>query len=212
MGASTNKRRQKLTAKRERQILDAALSVFSQKGFFQATTAEIAQAAGVAEGTIYNYYRSKRDLLLSLISSYIEAEHVIGILEHPSEAGDRVLLHSLIKDRINTGFANVDRLLLLMSEIQRDPELRQQYLDKVGKPILERVQEYLESGIERKAFRPLITAVTARALMGMVIGLAILYYMEGETGPLRKIPSSVTANEVHKLFLEGIQVKRGKGG
>jgi AcrR family transcriptional regulator len=212
METKKNKRKQKLITKREQQILDAALSVFSQKGFSEATTAEIAQAAGVAEGTIYNYYRSKRDLLLSLISSYLEAEQVIGLLECPSEAGERILLHSLIKDRISTGFANVDHLFLLMSEIQRDPELRQQYIDKVGKPMLERLEKYLESGIGRKAFRPAITPVVARALMGMVIGLTILYYMEGETGPLRKIPWSVTANEVHKLFLEGIQVKRRKGG
>jgi len=212
MKTSKGEKRNKLAEQRERQILDAALRVFSKKGFAQATTAEIAQEAGVAEGTIYNYYKSKHDLLLSLISGYIEAERMIDILEHPAKPGDTVLLNSLIQDRLNIGFANVDRLLLLMSEMQRDPELRQQYLQKVGKPIIERLEKYFKSGVNAGAFRPSNTNVTARALMGMVIGLAILHYIEGETGQLRKIPSQVVADEVSKLFLEGIRKKKVKGG
>jgi AcrR family transcriptional regulator len=55
---------------RRQQILDAALSVFSKKGYGEATVPDIAREAGVAVGTIYNYYDSKRDLLMSLIASW----------------------------------------------------------------------------------------------------------------------------------------------
>src|SRR5438128_10647211 len=47
-------------------ILDAAVKVFAERGFFNATVAEIARAAGVADGTIYLYFKSKDDVLLSL--------------------------------------------------------------------------------------------------------------------------------------------------
>src|SRR5256714_9828099 len=47
-------------------ILDAAVKVFAERGFFSATVAEIARAAGVADGTIYLYFKSKDDVLLSL--------------------------------------------------------------------------------------------------------------------------------------------------
>src|SRR5262245_15390074 len=47
-------------------ILDAAVLVFAEKGFYGAKVAEIAREAGVADGTIYLYFKSKDDLLISL--------------------------------------------------------------------------------------------------------------------------------------------------
>ena len=47
-------------------ILDAAVKVFAERGYFSSTVAEIARAAGVADGTIYLYFKSKDDLLLRL--------------------------------------------------------------------------------------------------------------------------------------------------
>jgi TetR/AcrR family fatty acid metabolism transcriptional regulator len=57
--------------KRER-ILDAAERVFAERGFFHARVAEIARAAGVADGTIYLYFKSKDDLLISLFETRME--------------------------------------------------------------------------------------------------------------------------------------------
>jgi len=54
--------------KRER-ILDAAERVFAQHGFFAARVSEIAKQAGVADGTIYLYFKSKDDLLISLFEN-----------------------------------------------------------------------------------------------------------------------------------------------
>ncbi|MEZ4368511.1 MAG: TetR/AcrR family transcriptional regulator [Kofleriaceae bacterium] len=58
-------------AKRER-ILDAAERVFARHGFFAAKVAEIAREADVADGTIYIYFKSKDDLLISLFESRME--------------------------------------------------------------------------------------------------------------------------------------------
>ncbi len=57
--------------KRER-ILDAAETVFAQHGFFAAKVSEIAKEAGVADGTIYLYFKNKDDLLISLFESRME--------------------------------------------------------------------------------------------------------------------------------------------
>jgi TetR/AcrR family transcriptional regulator, fatty acid metabolism regulator protein len=57
--------------KRER-ILDAAEHIFAQHGFFAAKVAQIADRAGVADGTIYLYFKSKDDLLISLFESRME--------------------------------------------------------------------------------------------------------------------------------------------
>src|SRR4051812_41244793 len=58
--------------KRQR-ILDAAVRIFAEQGFFNAKVSQIADAAGVADGTIYLYFKSKDDLLISLFEDRMEA-------------------------------------------------------------------------------------------------------------------------------------------
>src|SRR5688572_15527741 len=65
--------------KRER-ILDAAERVFARSGFFQARVADIAREAGIADGTIYLYFKSKDEILISLFESRME--RVTHELEH----------------------------------------------------------------------------------------------------------------------------------
>ena len=59
------------SAKRAR-ILDAAERIFGRDGFFSAKVADVAREAGVADGTIYLYFKSKDDLLISLFESRME--------------------------------------------------------------------------------------------------------------------------------------------
>src|SRR6058998_2074295 len=56
----------RLEGTRRTQILAAAALVFARKGFDRATVTEIARAAGLAEGSIYNYFRSKGELLVHI--------------------------------------------------------------------------------------------------------------------------------------------------
>ena len=56
---------------RRAQILEAAAQVFAQHGFRGATTRAIARAAGVAEGTIFRYFPTKRHLLLALFEAFV---------------------------------------------------------------------------------------------------------------------------------------------
>jgi TetR/AcrR family fatty acid metabolism transcriptional regulator len=62
--------------KRER-ILDAAEQVFAEHGFFAARVAAIAKEAGVADGTIYLYFRNKDDLLISLFERRMEQVNLL---------------------------------------------------------------------------------------------------------------------------------------
>ena len=57
--------------KRDR-ILEAAVCVFADRGFFQSRVSDIADAAGVAGGTIYLYFKSKDDVLISLFEDKME--------------------------------------------------------------------------------------------------------------------------------------------
>jgi AcrR family transcriptional regulator len=200
-----------LATKRKQQILNAALTVFPQKGFDQASIDDIARAAGIAVGTIYNYYSSKRDILISLISNYVLTEPFIELLQQTPESTDADFLSSIIEDNLHVNFKNVEVLLLLISEIQRDPELRQQYLDQVIQPALKLLEKYLKSRVTNNVFRRLNTTVAARTFLGMIVGLSLLYRLEGEKGVLSKIPIRELVSEVAKLVLEGVQIKQVAG-
>ena len=57
-------RKKQITKQREEEILKSASRVFARRGYASATIPEIAQEAGIAVGTIYNYYRNKRELFI----------------------------------------------------------------------------------------------------------------------------------------------------
>src|SRR5258706_8080168 len=78
-------------AKRER-ILDAAVRVFAQEGFYNAKVSQIAHAAGVADGTIYLYFKSKDDLLICLFEDRMERvnENLRTALASESSSADRL--------------------------------------------------------------------------------------------------------------------------
>src|SRR5262249_37036949 len=77
--------------KRER-ILEAAVRVFAAEGFYNAKVAQIAEQAGVADGTIYLYFKSKDDLLISLFEDRMEGinANLRNALAAASSAGDKL--------------------------------------------------------------------------------------------------------------------------
>jgi TetR/AcrR family fatty acid metabolism transcriptional regulator len=57
---------------RKPQIIEAAIKVFAEKGFYNSKVADVAREAGIADGTIYNYFKNKDDLLISLFEMKVE--------------------------------------------------------------------------------------------------------------------------------------------
>ena len=198
-------RKERITEQRRQQILDAALTVFSRKGYGEATVPDIAREAGIAVGTIYNYYQSKRDLLVSLFTNYVFTQPFVMLLEQSLETDDITFFRSVIEDRLNFGFENMDRFFFLMSEVQRDPELRHQYAHEVLWPVLVLLEKYLEARISSGAFRPLDISVVSRALGGMMIGFLLLCRIEGDEGPCLSIPRRELAAMMADLVLKGLQ-------
>lgn len=200
--------KQHFMEKRRAQILDAALAVFCKKGFSEATTREIAQEAGIAEGTIYNYFQSKRELLVSLTSSQVLSEGFLNLLESDLWKDFAMLLHSLIEHRLALGFERGDTLAVLLAEIQRDPELRMQFVDEVIQPSLRLMESRLETRVASGELRPMNVAVLARAMVGMVIGFVFLHKLEREKSPIERVPRRELAAELTNLFLLGLKGDR----
>ncbi|UCG84429.1 MAG: TetR/AcrR family transcriptional regulator [Dehalococcoidia bacterium] len=198
-------RKERITEQRKQQILDAALTIFSRKGFGEATVPDIAHEAGIAVGTIYNYYQSKRDLLVSLLANYVFTQPFVMLLEQSLETDDITFLRSVIENRLDFGFENMDRFFFLLSEVQRDPELRRQYAHVVMWPVLVLLEKYLDTRVSSGTFRPLDVNVISRALGGMMIGFLLLCRIEGDEGPCLTTSRRELAAMMADLVLNGLQ-------
>jgi len=204
---ANHKKKEAIAKQRKRQIITAAREVFSQKGFSEATTAEIAQQAGVSEGTIYNYFESKRDLLISLIGGYALDESLLNLFKSPS-IGNIDSLPALLEDRIKIGFENSDLLTLLLAEIQRSPDFGEQYSEQVLMPGLALLKAYLDMRVGNGTLRPVDTEVAARIIVAMVVGLIAVHQIEGNDGFLSKYSVKDLAEEVANFMTFGLGTKK----
>jgi len=197
-------RKKQITQQRQEQILDAALQVFSRLGFDRATIPEIASEAGVAVGTIYNYYESKRDLLVAIAKKNV-IDPFTAIAQQLQSVDDPSLVTALMKNRLDFGLENMSRFLPLLMEVQRDEELRRMYSERVLLPVMNMMEKFVASRMKEGAFRDVEPAIVTRASGGMVIGFLLLYLIEGEQSPVRNIDRKKLAAELAGFILKGLQ-------
>ena len=140
---------EKMTEKQIK-VLAAAVEVFSEKGFAAASTSEIAQKAGVAEGTIFRHYKTKKDLLLSIVAPMMTKllapfvlRDFVKVLDVPHTRFED-FVRAVIKNRIEFAKKHLPVLKILVQEIPFHPELREQFKEHVAKKVLERVVPIIE--------------------------------------------------------------------
>jgi AcrR family transcriptional regulator len=212
--------RERLIEERRNQILDAAALLFARKGYKGATIREIAREAGVAEGTIYNYFDSKHDLLISLpqriswplVSSFVKSARSRG---SDKVADDEEQMARLLQASMSSMQQHTDAVKVLLAYIPfMDEEIQAQFLEQTTR-FFTRIfdfEGFLQDRIEAGTFRPLDTAIVARAFVGMVL----IFVLSQEILPGRKvIPMSYEeiAREIVQLFLYGAVARpeEGKG-
>ena len=166
--------RQQLTEARRNQILEAAVAVFASKGFSRATTREIAEVAGVSEGTIYNYFESKADLLAFLVMRLARLQELSeslaqALLEDPAAFFVRIAGNRL-------GMIAQDQRLfqVVLSELLVNDELRQRFYGLLLQETIAPLERYVSARVDRGDFRPLDVALTVRAVQSMFLGFVFL--------------------------------------
>ena len=115
-----------LVARRRRQIADAAVQLFIDKGFHKTTTRQIARAAGFSIGSLYEYFASKEDILY-MVCEAIHAEVERGVTAAMSQAkGGRDALVKIIHEYFMVCHQMSDFILLIYQESQSLPSQWQQ--------------------------------------------------------------------------------------
>lgn len=198
---------QQLIAARRVQILDAATNVFAEKGFSRATIRDVAAAAGIAAGTIYNYFPNKTALLLGLLNRLNETEQRREHFEESAEMDLDLFFEQYIAHRFETLAAgSLDLLQVLLSEILINRELREPYYTEVVEPTMALAEQYFKQWAEQGRTAPIDPSLTPRILAGTVLGVVMLRLLGDRSLQQRwyDVPQTISA-----LFLEGLRPKTG---
>lgn len=137
-------KRQQNRILRERRILDAALVVFSQKGFVSASMDDIAAEAGLTKPTLYQYFPSKDELFTAMMTE--ERDHMLESFEYPSASGMVAELYAFSWHYadvvLRPDMLNLARLII--GEAQRLPDVGRAYQASGPDRVLAGMIAYLE--------------------------------------------------------------------
>lgn len=166
-----------ITARRQ-QILAAAAQVFAEKGFHRATIKEIARVAGVADGTLYNYFQNKTDVLLAmfdLMQGTIQGDDALPALD---TVNLREFIKAFVQHPLSAFKADQFELFrVVMSEIMIDAELRKRYYMQMLLPTLQIAEQQLTQWAEIHE-QNLNVPLVVRTLSAVVMGLMMQYIMD----------------------------------
>src|SRR6266404_6222435 len=186
-------------------ILDAAIKVFAERGFHSATVAEIARAAGVADGTIYLYFKGKDDLLLRLFDEKMtellaEAKAALG--QEPTAPGKLrrfIQLHLMMVER------NPELAAVLIVEMRQSAQFLKAADRQKLTAYVDLIAEVVRSGQETGELDGNISPATVkRALFGALDELALGWLLSGRRVALKK-----TASEVAEWLVRGLLPAQG---
>lgn len=197
---------------KEEKILESAIALFSKKGFSATTTSEIAREAGVAEGTVFRYYKTKKHLLIKVMSKLIEvmSEEIIAnpvgeIFKKNKDKDDADILKMLLMNRIEMFNNYWDIIQVIITEIQFHEDIRESFFVNVIFKVKDVLGGFIESGIAKGRFKNFDSIVVSRALLGTFMTYIIQKKIMGED---KLIGNEHEVDEMIELFLNGLTVNK----
>lgn len=169
-------------------IIEAAIRVFSEKGYTAGRTSEIAKAAGVSEGTIFNYFKTKNELLQALLLPFFLFVIRPFILkgteaflssrpEIPVEEG----LTKLALERVKLIEEHRGLVKTMFAETMFHPELFDSIRGKILPGFVQANREIVDSEIENGTFRQVDSLAAMKVFMGMIFAHTTFKQMFSES-------------------------------
>jgi AcrR family transcriptional regulator len=201
----------RLPEERPKQILDAALAVFAERGLAAARLDDIAKLAGLSKGTIYLYFPNKEELFREVVRTSVVA--FIARAEATFEA-ERDPLQSLIAwmDGYwswlrSPAFPAIHRFVT--SELRHYPDLARFYSTEVIDRAHRLLKDMLERGMHEGVFRRTDPLVAARMLTAVFVTHAIWYHQPDGIKSLANVPDDVLLTQIRDFVLNAMRPDSG---
>ena len=183
-----------------KQIIDAAVIVIAENGYHQAQVSKIAKQAGVADGTIYLYFKNKEDILISMfqdkLGSFISS--IEEEMDRVSSAKDKMLV--LVRKHFE--ILSEDKHLAIVTQLelrQSNKEIRYKIND-VLKGYLKLVDSILITGVEQGEFQKELDVRLARHMVFGTLDEIVTTWVMNE----QKYDLTEQAKSVHHLIIKGL--------
>jgi AcrR family transcriptional regulator len=197
-------RRQRRIERRRQRILEAAARVFAKKSYAHTTTKEIADEADVAEGTLYNYFGGKRDILLAIAN---ESEILMGnILLEGEGLKDREAVVRLFERGLEVFERQLPFVRTLFIESWVDDDILQEFAVAQLTRLHQRLKTYIAEHIDTGALRPVDPSLCARMALGM-FGSLVLPALRGVEPLPAPAERRALAEAVVDIFMDGVRVQ-----
>ncbi len=186
-------------------ILTAAIQVMAESGYYHAQISRIAKAAGVADGTVYLYFRNKEDILISVL------RQTIGRIVELSEDKIRELGTSEEKllAIVNLYFSELGQRqsLAMVTQVhlrQVDVNIRRE-IGEIMKPFYNMLDGIVEQGIQEKRFRSTVNRrIARRMIFGTIDETVTAWVLTGGKYNLEELTADVV-----DVLLSGLRISSG---
>lgn len=204
ISAASNSRRERKKAEARERIISAAIRIFSERNIAQATVDEIASAADVGKGTIYNYFQSKEEIVVAFLVG-IERQVQKRVKHHASAHGSlQEILVSFLQFQLKLKSPHHQFVRVFFAQMfahgNASSTWMRQLQDAIDPPL-----EYLFSALQgRGLIRQDLNRQDLIQLFKMLhVGLMTAWVMEGP--PWRATYRLL--KEQMRVFCEGIEVR-----
>lgn len=190
----------------EAKILKAARRLFAHHGYGGTTTRDLAQAAGVAEGTIFRHFESKKAILVRVATDgWVEL--LTDLLTELSEMANYKAIGQVMHRRMGNLPHNAELMRVCFMEAQFHPELREQVQGEVITKMTDVTEAFFQTAIDRGIYRPMDPRVVAQIFLGM---FAIAGFSQATLGDEANSPRAIQALAagLADVFLNGVLLER----
>jgi len=183
-------------------ILQAAEKLFARQGFDGTSTRDLAQAAGVAEGTLFRHFANKKAILVE-IATEGWVKILTDLLTELSEMGSYKAVAQVMRRRMLRLHENADILRICFMEAQFHPDLRDRIQTEVIEKMTNVAEAFVQTAMDRGVYRPLNPKMVARVFVGM---FAIAGFSEDTIMGPKSSPQEMQemAEGLADIFLNGV--------
>src|SRR5687767_8229859 len=190
-----------IVADKRQAILRAAISVFANNGYFNSKVADIAREAGVADGTVYLYFKSKEEILHSIFDRSVE--DALGAarkrVERMSDPGEK--LRQIAHMHLERLGADRDLAVVFQVELRGSTKFMEEFSAAGFAEYLALIRSTFEEGQRAGLFRPDLNArVVAKVLFGALDEMATNWILSK-----RRYKLAPMADQVLDIFLNGVR-------
>jgi len=185
-------------------IIKSGLKIFSQKGFFKTTVDDIAQATGVAKGTVYLYFKDKQDLYIATIDEHFSrAIAALQAIEAKATTSSERMEEIAINFIDYIKHLKTTYMLFTFENINlKGKTLKQMHIviEPKIQAMIEIISNIIKSGIQNNEFRKVDPKVAAFYFISTIRAIFLSSFYMSDI--------SFKTDTVLKLFFEGLKKRR----